>query len=201
MKETFKQRRCPPRCSKGTRCERKTKKPKTRRCQPFIKKSKKTQRSNKSVSPAKKMKQTPQSNKSTSPSNMVRYAKLYNIGDKVGLSSKEQMKLSSKKIKEKVHNNIMSELNSSSKYKIGDILFIGDDDTPFAIVDEKNGKISYAVNDKPENLPFGSMLRKVKEDKVKYQKMFESELGNLREVFVPVDEEEIIAAYKNEGIY
>ena len=108
MKETFKHRRCPPRCSKGTRCDRKTKKTKTRRCQPFIKKSKKTQRSNKSVSPAKKMKQTPQSNKSTSPSNMVRYAKLYNIGDKVGLSSKEQMKLSSKKIKEKVHNNIMS---------------------------------------------------------------------------------------------
>ena len=201
MKETFKRRRCPPRCSKGSRCDRKTKKNKTRRCQPIIKKLKQTPRSNKSTPSPKKLKQTPRSNKSTPPPKMSRYAKFYNIADKVELSTKEQLKLSSKKIKEKVHNNIISELNSSNKYKIGDILFIGDDETPFAIVDEKNGKFTFAVHENPENLPFGRMLNKVKEHNVKYQKIFESELGNLRELFIPVDEEDIIDAYKNEGIY
>jgi len=132
---------------------------------------------------------------------MIRYAKFYNIGDKVELSNDEYMELSSKQIKEKFHNNITSELNSNNKYKIGDILFIGDERSTFAIVDEKNGNITFALNDNPENLPFGSMLPKVKLHKVKYQKIFESELGNLRELFIPCDEEDIINSYKNEDIY
>ena len=133
---------------------------------------------------------------------MFRYAKFYDIADKVELSVDDE-DLSEKERRDKFDNNIINELNYNSKYQIGDILFIGDDDYPFAIVDEKNGNINFIIRDHPEDLPFGRMLNKVKAHNVKYQKIFENvnELGEFRELFVGDNEEEIIDDYKDAGIY
>jgi hypothetical protein len=168
----------------------KRKKNKTRRCRPFIKKLNRNSDSNKS------------SNKSTSAPKMFRYAKFYNIADKVELSIDDE-DVSRKERRNKFDNNIINELNSNSKYQTGDILFIGDVNYPFAIVDEKNQNINFTIREHPEELPFGRMLNKVKEHKVKYQKIFENvnELGEFRELFVGDNEEEIINDYKDAGIY
>jgi len=133
---------------------------------------------------------------------MFRYAKFYNIADKVELSIDDE-DLSDKEQRKKFDNNVINELKSNSKYQIGDILFIDDDDYPFAIVDEENGTLTFAIREHPEELPFGHMLNKVKAHNVKYQRIFENvnELGEFRELFVGDNEEEIIDDYKDAGIY
>jgi len=131
-----------------------------------------------------------------------RYAKFYDIADNVELSIDEKQ-LPILERRDIFRNKIRNELNSDNKYKVGDILFIDDDDYPFAIVDEENGTLTFALNDNPEYLPFGRMLNKVKAHNVKYQKIFENvnELGEFRELFISDDEENVINDYRNEDIY
>ena len=69
-------------------------------------------------------------------------------------------------------------------------------------MDEKNGKLTFQVNEDSAYLLFGSMLPKVKANNIKYQNIFEgNDLGDLRDVFIPGGEDEIIDDYRKEGIY
>jgi len=133
---------------------------------------------------------------------MIRYANFYNIADEIELSRDETIKLSPDKRQKKIDNNIINELNSNNKYKIGDIIFTGNDISPFAIIDEtSDNKLTFVLNDISVNLPFGPMLSKIKINNIKYQKILDNELGYLRELFINGDEEEIIDEYKKNNIY
>jgi hypothetical protein len=195
MKDVYKRRKCPPRCPKSFRCDRKTKNRKTRRCNPFIKKSSLTKKLKRNVSVKKSL--SPKS----SPK-MTRYAKFYNIGAIVEVHN--QIDLSRKQVEEKFNNNINNELNSNDKYKIGDILFTGGENFPFAIVDEKDGKLTFKVNDNSENLPW-SIMPKVMANHIKYQKLFEGDeldkLGDVRDIFISGSQEDMIVEYIKAGIW
>ena len=108
MKQTFKQRKCPPRCPNGSRCDRKTKKNKTRRCRPYLKKLKSISQSNKSSNKSSKKSLNKSSKKSISAPKMFRYAKFYNIAAKIQLSIDDE-DLSDKDQQKTFDNKVINE--------------------------------------------------------------------------------------------
>ena len=130
---------------------------------------------------------------------MTNNANFYDISENIELSKADNRNLSPKETINKFHTNIINELNSNSKYKIGDIIFLGE---KFAIVDQTLDKLNYVLGDHPVNLPFGSILSKIQENNIKYKNMYDIlRSDSLYELFIDGDEEEIFNAYKQANIY
>ena len=168
------------------------------------KKTRKTRKTKKSMKTKKRKTKKIMKKKTQMGGNEARYAKFYDIADVVELSNDDE-DLSRIERRDKFNNNIIGELRTNPKYKVGDILYTGNDDYPFAIVDEQNGDKIFTVNDNPAYLPLFRMLPKVKEHNVKYQRIFENvnELREYRELFFRNEGEVpgIVADYIHAGIY
>ena len=102
---------------------------------------------------------------------------------------------------------ILTELNAhKDKYKVGDILFLGDNgSSPFAIVDDTiNNTLTYRLDDHATNLPI-QILKNLTAHKVKYKQLLQGNNGKkvFRDLFI-VDEgylPDIVAEYTRLGIY
>jgi hypothetical protein len=102
--------------------------------------------------------------------------------------------------------DIVNEVESSSiervlendKYKLGDILLIGDNE--FAIVDEdSHGRRSYTIGD--AEIAFDHrILPKLKEQGIVYEEMLRND-SDSGDYYLRSDLEEMIQAYKDAGIY
>jgi hypothetical protein len=120
-----------------------------------------------------------------------RHAKFYDISDKVAVKSST----------EKINENIIKELRKNSKYLLGDILYLGEDESfPFAIVNVTETGKTYELADHAVDLPFKIKINAYTEN-IKYEKLLETGLGAFREEFLYDEAEEVIRAYKEAGIY
>jgi len=182
MREQFKAKICPPRCSRGSRCSKKTKKFPIRRC-----------KKNSNIKKLNSTKKKSPSPKSPSPKKMT-YARFYDISGKVKLE-KEEYHYVKKDVMDLINKRIIKEINSDKKYKFGDIIFTDDKgyvSQPFAIIYEKNGKLDYITDDHAYDLPSDKRISsKLKANNIKYNKFFEElEKANLLNLFTE-DEESI----------